>query len=141
MQIEINTPALLFPASSLLLLAYTNRMVALARLVRDLHDRFSKDAPTAERVKQQIYYLRKRIRLIRIMQFCGVISVLFCIVTMIMLFFDYQSIGEVTFSASMLFMLLSLLISAYEVTLSGKALEIELKDIELNSRFSRNTPV
>ena len=75
------------------------------------------------------------------MQFCGVISVLFCIVTMIMLFFDYQSIGEVTFSASMLFMLLSLLISAYEVTLSGKALEIELKDIELNSRFSRNTPV
>ena len=137
MQIEINTPALLFPASSLLLLAYTNRLVALARLVRDLHDRFVQDERVAERVKQQIYYLRKRIHLIRIMQFCGVVSVMFCIFTMIMLFFDQQSIGQVTFTTSMIFMLSSLLISAYEVTLSGKALEIELKDIELHNRLPK----
>jgi len=38
MELSINTPALLFPAISLLLLAYTNRFLALANLVRKLPD-------------------------------------------------------------------------------------------------------
>lgn len=127
MQIQINTPALLFPAASLLLLAYTNRMLALARLVRELHDRYHNDV--TDKVRMQIRILRKRVGLIRIMQFSGVLSVMFCVITMILLFFDWQRTGEITFIGSMLFMLNSLIIGAYEVTLSGRALEIELDDM------------
>ena len=42
MEITFNTPALLFPAISLLLLAYTNRFLALANLVRRLHDEYKR---------------------------------------------------------------------------------------------------
>ena len=43
MEITFNTPALLFPAISLLLLAYTNRFLALANLVRRLHDEYNRE--------------------------------------------------------------------------------------------------
>ena len=41
MELSITTPALLFPAISLLLLAYTNRFLALAALMRDLYNRYA----------------------------------------------------------------------------------------------------
>ena len=41
MELSINTPALLFPAITLLMLAYTNRFLALASLVRSLHDEYN----------------------------------------------------------------------------------------------------
>lgn len=37
MEISLTTPALLFPAISLLLLAYTNRFLTLAGLIRNLY--------------------------------------------------------------------------------------------------------
>jgi Protein of unknown function (DUF2721). len=40
MEINLTTPALLFPAISLLLLAYTSRFLALAALMRELHVRY-----------------------------------------------------------------------------------------------------
>jgi len=128
MDISLHTPALLFPAASILILAYTNRMVALARLVRDLHDKFHDQSDTD--LERQIYYLRKRIRLIRRMQFCGVMSVLFAMCSMVSLFFNMVAIGEIIFLLSLLCMLTSLGISLIEVSFSGKALEIELTDIE-----------
>ena len=53
MEIEISTPALLFPAVSLLLLAYTNRFLATAQLIRLLH-RQSQELNAFETFKRQV---------------------------------------------------------------------------------------
>jgi hypothetical protein len=79
MELSITTPALLFPAISLLMLAYTNRFLAIANLIRNLHDKYKKD-PNEKHIVAQIRNLRVRIRLIRNMQAFGVISFLFCVV-------------------------------------------------------------
>ena len=81
MEISFTTPALLFPAISLLLLAYTNRFLALANLVRKLHDEY-KRGEQSKIILQQIHSLRLRLRLVRYMQGLGVLSFLFCVITM-----------------------------------------------------------
>ena len=72
MSLELTTPALLFPAISLLLLAYTNRFLTLAALIRELHGRYPKGHE--DTVLGQIINLRTRVRLIRAMQALGVVS-------------------------------------------------------------------
>ena len=74
MEINITTPALLFPAISLLLLAFTNRFLALANLVRQLHQNYKSDPD--EFLLGQIANIRFRINLIRDMQAYGVSSLL-----------------------------------------------------------------
>ena len=74
---EISTPALLFPAVSLLFLAYTNRFLHLAALLhRDWIE--LKD----EALRAQIDNLRRRLSLIRWMQLLGAISLCLCVVSM-----------------------------------------------------------
>lgn len=56
MDITFNTPALLFPAISLVMLAYTNRFLALATLVRALHAEYIKsESKILYQVKLKIY--------------------------------------------------------------------------------------
>ena len=76
MEITLTTPSLLFPAISLLLLAYTNRFLGLASVVRSLHATY-KTAPDPIYVPQ-IENIRKRIKLIRDMQFLGAASASCC---------------------------------------------------------------
>ena len=66
----LTTPGLLFPAISLLLLAYTNRFLVLAQLIRELNAREGESIRPV--VVAQITNLRKRIKLIRTMQVYGV---------------------------------------------------------------------
>lgn len=129
MELTFNTPALLFPAISLLLLAYTNRFVALAHLVRKLHDQY-KAGKTSEIIVLQIRNLRQRINLIRYMQTLGVFSFFLCIVTMCGIYFDLVTISKVCFIASLISLLASLLLSLIEIIKSGNALEVELSDME-----------
>ncbi len=120
----LTTPALLFPALSLLLLAYTNRFLTLAGLIRNLHK--EKNHKTDERIRGQIANLRKRIGLIRDMQFWGISSLLFCVVSMFCLFLNWVMIGEIVFAISLVAMMISLAFSIYEIRISVKALNIEL---------------
>lgn len=129
MNIEITTPALLFPAISLLLLAFTNRFLAIATLIRNLHKKH-KDNPGARLLEGQIANLRKRLVLIRRMQLLGVSSFFFCVVSMLMLFFNQPVIGNYLFGASMVLLMISLALSIIEVQISTKALELELSDME-----------
>jgi hypothetical protein len=132
MQLQLTTPALLFSTISLLMLAYTNRFLAIARLIRDLHDRYL-DKPS-EHILQQIKNLRLRLNLIRNMQFLGVFSLLLSVLCMILLFMDEEFWGKVIFSASMIMMVISLTLSVWEIIISVNALKIELHDIEEKSR-------
>ena len=128
MELTLTTPALLFPAISLLLLAYTNRFLTLASLIRSLHDRWA--SSHEEHLRGQINNLRYRIRLIRNMQIFGVSSFFLCVLCMFMLYSGQQTLGAFTFGAALIFLLVSLALSLREVQVSVDALTLELRDLE-----------
>lgn len=147
MEITINTPALLFPAISLLMLAYTNRFLALASLIRNLHAQY-KNHSDKEGLIKQIRNLRLRLRLIRFMQFFGVLSLFLCVLSMFFIYRQLPVWGNMLFASSLVAMLISLFLSLTEIQISTKALEIELRDMEgldnstivdyFKSRFEKN---
>jgi hypothetical protein len=128
MEINLTTPALLFPALSLILLAYTNRFLGLATVIRNLRDRY--DEKHDPLIEKQIDNLRRRVVLIRDMQFFGATSLLLCIVCMGVLFAGWVVAGQLIFIASLIFMALSLALSLYEIHISVGALELNLSDME-----------
>ncbi len=128
MEITFNTPALLFPAISLLLLAYTNRYLALANLIRKLHDEYLKGEKKPMLLKQ-IKILRVRINMVRQMQALGVFSFLCCVVTMYSVYASWD-FAHYVFAVSLIALLASLIISLLEISQSTKALEWELSDME-----------
>ena len=130
MEITFNTPALLFPAISLLLLAYTNRFLAIANLVRKLHDEYVKGEKSSAVRLKQLKSLRRRLNLVRYMQGLGVLSFLCCVITMYGVYSNWLDAIKYIFALSLISLLLSLIISLIEITQSTKALELELSDIE-----------
>ena len=123
-ELPLSTPSLLFPAISLIMLAYTNRFLGIAKVVRDLYAEWRDSRDPA--LEAQIESLRQRIRLIRSMQALGVLSMIACVVSMGFLFFDHQAGGQLAFLCSLVLMVLSLAYSFWEVALSGRAVEILL---------------
>lgn len=124
----ITTPALLFPAISLLFLAYTNRFLVLAQLIRQLNNREGEQV--RDLAKRQIENLRKRIVLIRSMQRWGVISFMLCTLSMFALFLNWHLAGQLFFGTSLISLLMSLVMSLYEIQISCNAINIELESLE-----------
>lgn len=124
MDITITTPALLFPAISLLLLAFTNRFLVLAQLVRSLH-KDNKEHPEVV-TDLQISNLKERLKLIRFMQVFGVTAFLLCSFSMFALFMKFILAGEILFGMALLSLITSLLLSLWEVAISTRALRYEL---------------
>ena len=123
LHISLTTPALLFPAISLLLLAYTNRFFSLAALIRSLS---SDDKPVNS---EQIKNLKQRITIIRKMQESGVLSFALCVVCMIFIYIGFNKTGSVVFGCSLLLLLYSLILSVIEIRISVDALNIHLKEM------------
>jgi hypothetical protein len=130
MQLSINTPALLFPAISLLMLAYTNRFLALSNLVRNLHVKFQQNSTDRKMIIAQIKNLRKRLKLIKYMQGLGVVCIFMCVLTMFFIYEEYVIWAQSIFGLSLLVFLASLALSLAEINISTDALELELKDME-----------
>jgi hypothetical protein len=128
MEITLTTPALLFPALSLLLLAFTNRFLSLAKLIRDLKPVYK--ASHSHLVYGQIQNLRLRLVLIRNMQAFGIASMFSCVLCMFMLYAGWQMTGKIIFGAGLLLLLVSMALSLWEIQISVKALELELSDVE-----------
>ncbi len=129
MDITINTPALFFPAISLVMLAYTNRFLALASVVRNLHSEYNK-TDKKEKIYGQIRNLKYRLRLVKHMQAFGVSSFLSCIFSMYFIYIKQMSWANIMFALAMLVFIISLIMSLIEIQLSTKALELELSDME-----------
>lgn len=128
MEISLTTPALLFPAISLLLLAYTNRFLTIATIIRNLHDRYRSEA--SENLLGQIANLRYRTYLIRNMQIAGVLSLLFCVISMFALFAGWVIAGQWTFAIALILMMVSMAISLRELQISVVALDLLLMELE-----------
>ena len=129
MTIEIATPAMLFPAISLLLLAYTNRFLTLASLIRH----FDNDNSN-ENTQAQILNLRKRIHYIKRMQEAGVFSFFLCVLSMLAIYLSYQLVGNWLFAASLVCLLYSLWQSVREIRISLDALDVHLQGLDLGKK-------
>ncbi|MDX1818203.1 MAG: DUF2721 domain-containing protein [Marinobacter sp.] len=125
---DLTTPALLFPAISLLLLAYTNRFLVLAQLIRQLKQMDSEEDHSV--IARQIGMLRKRIVLTKRMQAFGVLSFFLCTMSMFLLFLGFEMPGIVAFGISLVLLSLSLLYSLYEIQISTNAINVELSNFE-----------
>lgn len=132
MDITLTTPALLFPTVSLLMLAYTNRFLTLAAIIRNLHDRYRNDDD--DNLLGQIANLRYRVYLIRNMQIFGVLSLLFCVVSMFALFAGWVTGGQWSFAIALILMIVSMLISLRELQISVGALDLLLVELEDEER-------
>ncbi|WP_108974069.1 DUF2721 domain-containing protein [Leptospira ryugenii] len=125
-ELSYNTPGLLFPAISLLMLAYTNRFFALASLVRQLLEKFRESQDT--HVYYQIQNLQKRISLVRRSQAFGISSLIACILSLAWISWDNQ-IAWYLFGIALFLMVGSLAFALWEIQLSAKALEIEIQTV------------
>ncbi len=126
--ITLTTPGLLFSAISLLLLAYTNRFLAIASLIRKLHSEYQLNPDKL--VLGQIKNLRERVQLIKNMQIWGVASLFLCVLCMFLIFADNQVLGKWVFGIGLLLLLVSLGISIKEIQISVKALNLQLQNMD-----------
>ena len=126
--LTITTPAILFPAITLLMLAYTNRFLALSQLIRSLHKDYKSQGLSA--ILEQIQHLRYRVLLIRLMQAFGALAIIFCIISIISILFLYETLGLLFFIFSLLLFLCSIIFSLNEILLSSRALNVLLSDLE-----------
>jgi peptidoglycan/LPS O-acetylase OafA/YrhL len=127
-QLTLTTPALLFSAISLILLAYTNRFLAYASVVRNLHTAF-KENPNSI-ILGQINNLRRRLRLTQQMQVLGISSLLLCVICMFMIYVNFHIWAEILFGIALVLLILSLALSIREIQISVKALDLHLNDME-----------
>ena len=130
--ITLTTPALLFSAISLIMLAYTNRFMSYATLIRTLHEKF-KIKPD-DVLLGQIANLRKRLYLTKYMQILGVSSLFLCVLTMFLIFIGSQGPAVWMFGVALVLLIASLGISILEINISVKALNLHLGDMEIRRK-------
>lgn len=127
-QLTLTTPALLFSAISLIMLAYTNRFLAYAAVVRNLHDKYSEKRD--KRIKAQIENIKKRLYLTRSMQIFGISSLLLCVLTMFLIYIQQHIIAVWVFGIALILLIVSLGVLILEIQISVKALEHHISDME-----------
>lgn len=127
-ELTLITPTFLFSAVSLILLAYTNRFLSYAQLVRTLKDKYMEDRSSLTHA--QIMNLKKRLALTRNMQLFGAGSLLLCVATMFLIYIGFQFISVIVFGIALIFLIISLALSVWEIVVSTKSLEIYLSDME-----------
>lgn len=127
-QLTLTTPALLFSAISLIMLAYTNRFLAYAAVIRNLHDKFLKEKDNS--LLRQIQNLKKRLNLTRWMQIFGITSLLLCVLTMFLIYVGEHLIAVYIFGLALILLIVSLALLIKEIQISIQALQHHIADIE-----------
>jgi hypothetical protein len=127
MTLSIETPALLFSATSLILLAYTNRFLTIAQIIRSLKKSYEDNHNKS--ILLEIKNLNLRLTLIRYMQLFGVMCLFLSVFAMLLLYIGQEKVGIYIFGASLLSLLISLGISFWEISISVRALRVHLQDL------------
>ncbi|MDG1331111.1 MAG: DUF2721 domain-containing protein [Crocinitomicaceae bacterium] len=127
-ELQLTTPALLFSAISLIMLAYTNRFLAYASVIRNLHDKFLEQGDNT--LIQQIKNLKRRLNLTRWMQIFGITSLLLCVFTMFLIYINQHTIAIWVFGSALVLLIVSLSLLIKEIHISVQALGHHLSDIE-----------
>ena len=127
-ELTLITPTFLFSAISLIFLAYTNWFLAYTSLVRNLKEKYLADKSNV--TKAQIENLKKRLNLTRLMQMFGVASLLLCVITMLLIYIGSQTVAAIIFGIALLFLIISLALSVWEINISSNSIKIHLSDME-----------
>lgn len=127
-KLTLTTPAVLFSAISLIMLSYTNRFLAYSAIVRDLYEKFKENPEKI--ILFQIRNLRKRLYLTRAMQVFAISSLLVCVLTMLLIYINADTIAIYSFGVGIVLMIISLALLIQEIIISVKALEYRLSDLE-----------
>ncbi|MCB0382975.1 MAG: DUF2721 domain-containing protein [Psychroserpens sp.] len=127
-ELTLTTPALLFSAISLIMLAYTNRFLAYAAVIRNLHDKYLEKMDDS--LIEQIKNLKLRLNLTRWMQIFGITSLLLCVLTMFLIYIDFHVPAVWVFGVALILLIMSLTLLIKEIQISAKALSLHLSDIE-----------
>jgi hypothetical protein len=127
-ELTLTTPAVLFSAISLIMLAYTNRFLAYAAVIRDLHSKYQKNKNKVLIV--QIKNIKRRLYLTRSMQIFGISSLLLCVLTMFLIYIQQQTMAVWVFGAALILLIMSLALLIMEIQISVKALEHHISDLE-----------
>lgn len=127
-ELSLTTPALLFSAISLIMLAYTNRFLAYAAVIRNLHDKYLKEKDDS--LLRQIQNLKVRLNLTRWMQIFGITSLLFCVLTMFLIYINFYIVAAYAFGLGLILLLVSLVFLIREIQISTEALQHHIADIE-----------
>ena len=122
--LDLTTPSLLFSAISLILLAYTNRFLSYASVVRALKEKHQQTHDPKDIA--QIANLRKRLYLTRSMQILGILSLLLCVIAMFFIYVSWQIFAAWIFGIALLLLAASLCVCIWEINISVNALEIHL---------------
>ena len=133
--LDLTTPSLLFSAISLILLAYTNRFLSYASVVRALKEKHQQ-TPDPKDIAQ-IANLRKRLYLTRSMQILGILSLLLCVIAMFFIYVSWQIFAAWIFGIALLLLAASLCVCIWEINISVKALEIHLEDISSKEKLKQ----
>lgn len=133
--LDLTTPSLLFSAISLILLAYTNRFLSYASVVRALKEKHQQTHDPKDIA--QIANLRKRLYLTRSMQILGILSLLFCVIAMFFIYVSWQVFAAWIFGIALLLLAASLCVCIWEINISVKALEIHLEDISSKEKLKQ----
>jgi hypothetical protein len=126
--LTLTTPALLFSAISLIMLAYTNRFLAYAAVIRNLSEKYRETQ--IESLKRQINNLRLRLNLTRYMQVFGISSLLLCVLTMFLIYIEQQVFAVWIFGLALILLIMSLALLIWEIQISVRALGHHLEDME-----------
>ena len=129
-ELTLTTPALLFSAISLIMLAYTNRFLAYAAVIRNLHDEYLQKQN--QNLLEQIKNLKLRLNLTRWMQIFGISSLLLCVLTMFLIYIDYHLFAVWIFGIALVLLILSLGLLIKEIQISIRALSLHIEDIEVH---------
>lgn len=127
-ELTLTTPALLFSAISLIMLAYTNRFLAYAAVIRNLHDIYLERKD--DTLLEQIRNLKLRLNLTRWMQIFGITSLLLCVLTMFLVYIDQHVLAVWIFGIALILLIISLGLLIKEIQISAQALKLHLADIE-----------
>lgn len=122
--LDLTTPSLLFSAISLILLAYTNRFLAYANVVRSLKDKYQQSGNPQD--IEQIKNLRKRLSLTQSMQILGIASLLLCVVAMFSIYINLPKLAIYLFGSALVLLAASLGVCIWEINISVKALDLSL---------------
>jgi len=127
-ELTLATPALLFSAISLIMLAYTNRFLTYTQVLRNLKDRY--DQNHDKNIANQIETLRKRLKLTRRMQICGTSSLFLCVLSMFVIYVGVQSLAAYLFALALILLVVSLGLSVWEIQISSRSIELHLNEME-----------
>jgi hypothetical protein len=137
MELTLTTPALLFPTISLLILAYTNRFIAIGSRIRNLHSLYQKEK--SDILLGQMQILKRRVRMIRDLQIVGIVCLFFCVLTMFLIFENQPEFAKHSFELSLILLMVAFGLSAWEIILSTRALNIQLTDLEEKEKLNKQS--